>query len=128
MALAVGMRAGHHLHLAGVGEAYLGTLPQADSGAQSTDDRRGGDAAGLDVAGEANPAQLAALLRLGFAARETLIVGQLQRPVERRLVVTDVVGECHRRSVGEGILWDEVLRRNSAGSMPTSRAAWSIRT
>ena len=51
VALAVAVGAGHHLHLAGVGEADLGALPQADAGAERAHHRRGGDAAGLDVAG-----------------------------------------------------------------------------
>ena len=109
VALAVAVGAGHHLHLAGVGEADLRALPQADAGAERAHHRRGGDAAGLDVAGEADAAQLAAPLGLGLARREAGIVGELQRLVERRLVVADVVHQRHGRLVGEGVLRDEVL-------------------
>src|SRR5690606_40829425 len=63
---------------------------------------------GLDVAGQADPAQLA----LGFARRaprgEVGVVGEPQRLVQRRLIVAGVVLQRDRRLIGEGVLGDEV--------------------
>ena len=109
VALAVAVGAGQDLDLAGVGEADLGTLPQAHARAERADDRRRGDAAGLDVAGDADAAQPAAPLGFRLAGREALVVGELERLIQRRLVVARVVHEGHRRLVREGVLRDEVL-------------------
>ena len=55
------------------------------------------------------PRSLPRRSRLGLARREAGIVGELERLVERRLVVADVVHQRHRRLVREGVLGDEVL-------------------
>ena len=105
--MAVG--AGEDLDDAGVGEADLGALPQADAAAERADHRRGRDAAGLDVAGQADAAQLALGLRGRAPAGEARVVGELERLVERGLVVAGVVHQRDRRLIGEGVLGDEVL-------------------
>src|SRR3546814_1498169 len=56
--LAVAVGAGVDEHVARRVEADLRALPQADAGAQRADRRRRRDAAGLDVAGKADAAQL----------------------------------------------------------------------
>ena len=43
------------------------------------------------------------------AAGEVLVVGELERGIERRLVVAGVVLQRDRRLIGEGVLRDEVL-------------------
>jgi hypothetical protein len=109
MALAMGMGAGQHLDHAGVAEADLGALPQADAAAQRTDHGGRRDATPLNVAGQADPTQLA----LGLRGREPLdeipIVGKLECLVEMGFVVARVVRQRHRRLVREGIRGDEVL-------------------
>ncbi|GBD42175.1 hypothetical protein HRbin39_01564 [bacterium HR39] len=91
-----------------MGEAHLGTLPQPHARTEA-DGRLGGrHAAGLDVAGDADAAELALRLRLPAALLEVGVVGELQRPVETGLVVAGVVDQRHRRLVGEGVLRDEV--------------------
>src|SRR3546814_12450634 len=59
VALAVAVGACEDGDRAGRVEAHLRRLPEADAGAERADHRRGGDAAGLDVGGEADAAQLA---------------------------------------------------------------------
>src|SRR3546814_3604788 len=71
VALAVAVGAGEDGDRAGRIEAHLRRLPEADAGAERADHRRGGDAAGLDVGGEADAAQLALGLGLLPARRET---------------------------------------------------------
>ncbi len=56
VALAVAVRAGEHLDRADRVDPDLGRFPQADAGAERADRRRGRDAAGLDMAGEADAA------------------------------------------------------------------------
>ena len=107
--LAVAVGAGHHLADAGMGEADLGALPKTDASAERADHGRRRDAAGLDVAGEADAAELALGLRSGTATGKVGVVRKLQRLVEMGLVVAGVVGERHRRVVGELVRLDEVL-------------------
>jgi hypothetical protein len=59
MALAMAVRARQHLDGADRIDADFGGFPQADAGAERADSRRRRDAAGLDIAGEADAAQLA---------------------------------------------------------------------
>ena len=117
VALAVAVRAGQDLDVAGRVEPELRRLPQADTGAQRADHRRRRDAAGLDVGGEADAAQLAARLGLGAARLEALVVGDLDRLVEDRRVVAAVVLQRHRRLVREGVDGMKFFRRSSAGSI-----------
>ena len=102
MPLAVAMRAGEHGDAAGRMHADVADLVQPGAGAERADDVRRRDAAGLDVGGDADAAQLAAPLRLGAARREAGAVGRLQACVQRRLVVAAVVLQRDRRLVGEG--------------------------
>ena len=67
VALAVAVRAGQDLDGADRIDAHLGRFPQADAGAEPADRLRRRDAAGLDVAGHADAAQLAFVL--AFALR-----------------------------------------------------------
>jgi hypothetical protein len=82
-------------------------FPKADAGAKRAHRRRGRDAAGLDEAGEADAAQLAVSGALALALGEALVVGQLQRLVERGDVIARVVAHDDRRLMRERA--DEVL-------------------
>src|ERR1700693_4222386 len=73
-------------------DANLGGFPQADAGAQAADRFRGRNAAGFDVAGETNAAQLAVFPGLVLAGWETGIIDRLQRGGERRTEIADVIG------------------------------------
>ncbi len=101
MALAVAVRAGQHLDRADRVHPDLGRFPQADAGAERADRLGRRDAAGLDVVGEADAAQLAPPRRLALALAEALVVDELHRLVERRRVVADVVVHDDRRLVRE---------------------------
>ncbi len=107
MALAVAVRAGEHRHRAGRMHAHLAGLEQAGARTERAGDVRRRDAAGLDVAGVAEAALHALGRRGGLARGEALHVGHLERLVEVRRVVADVVGEAHRRRVRKR--GDEVL-------------------
>ena len=107
VALAVAVRTRQDLDGADRIDADFGGFPQADAGAEAADRLRGRDAAGLDVAGEADAAQLAFRLRLGLARREAGIIDRLHRGVERGAEIADVIGHDDGRLVRE--LRDEVL-------------------
>ena len=72
MALAVAVRAGQHLDGADRIDAHLGRFPQADAGAERADRCGRRDAAGLDVGGEADAAQLAVRGRGRLALADAL--------------------------------------------------------
>ena len=101
VALAVAVRAGEDFDGADRIDADFGGFPQADAGAQAADRFRGRDAAGLDVAGEADAAQLAFGLGLLLARGEAGVVDRLQRDVERRAEIADVIGHDHGRLMRE---------------------------
>ena len=113
VALAVAVRSRQDLDGADRIDPDFGGFPQADAGAEAADRFRGRDAAGLDVAGEADAAQLAFGLRLGLARREAGIVDRLHRGVERGAEIADVIGHDDRGLVRE--LRDEVLAAQFAG-------------
>ncbi len=92
MALAVAVRSRQDFDGADRIDANLGGFPQADAGAETADRFRGRDAAGLDVAGDADAAQLAFLPGLFLAGREAGIVDRLHRGVERRAEIADIIG------------------------------------
>src|SRR5450432_2575177 len=95
MTLAVTVRTGEDFDGADRIDAHFGGFPQADAGAEAADRLRGRDAAGLDVAGETDAAQLAFRLGFGLARGEAGIVDRLQRNVERGAEIADVVGHDH---------------------------------
>ncbi|MEA3192053.1 MAG: aerobic carbon-monoxide dehydrogenase large subunit, partial [Betaproteobacteria bacterium] len=70
VALAVAVRAGQHLDGAGRIDPHLGRFPQADAGPERPHGLRGRDAAGLDVAREAEAPELAGAGALAAAAGE----------------------------------------------------------
>ena len=120
MALAMRMRAGQHLDGADRVDPDLRRFPQADAGAERAHRRRRGDAARLDIGREADAAQLAAPLRLARAGREALVVGDLQRLVERRAVVARVVAHDHGRLMRKAR--DEVAPAELGGILAAARA------
>ena len=75
--LAVAVRTREDFNGADRIDADLGGFPQADAGAQTADRFGGSDAAGLDVAGEADATQLAFLLGLLLARRKAGVVDRL---------------------------------------------------
>src|ERR1700742_3470338 len=77
VALAVAVRTREDLDGADRVDPHFRGLPQADAGAETADRLRGRDAAGLDVAGYAETAQLAFGFRLGLARGEAGIVDRL---------------------------------------------------
>ena len=106
VALAVRVRAGEHRDGAGGMHADLARFEQAGARAERARDGGGRDAAGFDVGGVADAAQLAVLHRVFFPRRKTGDVGQLQRRLQRRIVVAGVVLQRDRRLIRE--LADEV--------------------
>src|SRR5262245_44600240 len=73
-------------------DANLSGFPKAYTRAETADGFRRSDAAGFDVTGQANAAQLAFFLRLFLPRGETSIVDGLQCRVERGIKVTGVIG------------------------------------
>jgi hypothetical protein len=108
VALALGLGAAVDHHRSGRAEADLGRLVQADAGADGAGNVGGRKPAGLDIGRQPDAAQLAGLLRGGAARRKTVIVGKLERLVERRPVIAAVIEQRHRGLVGEGVGLDEV--------------------
>src|SRR5262249_41440568 len=93
--------------------ADVGALPEAGAPALAggADPGRRRDAADLDVAREADPEVAAPLSRRRLLATESLVVDELERAVERALVLAAVVGEAGEDAgvVREGVRLDEVL-------------------
>ena len=102
MALAVAVRTGEDFDGADRIDADLGGFPQADAGAEAADRLRRRDAAGLDVAGDADAAQLAFGLGLRLAGGEAGVVDRLHRGIQRGAEIADVIGHDHGRLVREG--------------------------
>ena len=103
VALAMAVRAGQHLDRAGRIDAHFRRFPQADAGAERADRLRGSDAAGLNIAREADAAQLALLGALALALVEAFVVSHFQRLVERGGVIADIVVHDDRRLVREAL-------------------------
>ena len=72
VALAVRVRAGEHRHAAGRVHAHFARLEQPGARAERAGDRRGRDAAGLDVGGVADAAQFAVFHGLLACAKQNL--------------------------------------------------------
>src|SRR5271165_6806854 len=89
--LAMTMRSGQDRHAAGRVNAELGTLVETGPSAERPGDRRGCDAARLDIGGDADAAQFPARHRVPAAGLEALIVGRLQRQLQCRPVIAAVV-------------------------------------
>src|SRR5713226_5969076 len=106
MALAMAVRSGEDFNGADGIDADFRRFPQADAGAQAADRFRGRDAAGLDVAGEADTAELAFFLGLLLAGGEAGVVDRFQRRIERGAEIADVVGKDDRGLVRK--LRDEI--------------------
>ena len=106
--LAVAVRSGEDRDAAGRMDPDLGAFVEPGARAERAGDGRGRDAAGLDIGGDADAAQLAARRRLAAPGLEALIVGGLQRQLERRQVIAAVVLQRDRRLVRIGVLRDEV--------------------
>ena len=96
VALAVAVRPGQDFDGADRIDPHFRGFPQADAGAEAADRLRRRDAAGLDVAGDADAAQLAFALCLRLARGEAGIVDRLHRRIQRGAEVADVVGHDHR--------------------------------
>ena len=99
VALAVAVRARQDLDGADRIDADFRGFPQADAGAEAADRLRRRDAAGLDVAGDADAAQLAFGFGFRLAGREAGVVDRLHRGVERGAEIADVIGHDDRRLV-----------------------------
>src|SRR5258706_1379208 len=87
-------------------DANLRHLVEADTGAHRGGQPGGRDARRLDVAGNADAAQLCRILLFSFP--KTSVVGNLQRALEYLWKVAAVVGRSDRRLVGHGRRWDEI--------------------
>ena len=74
------------------------------------------------------PRRIALLSQRGLLGAERVEVDDLERAVERDLVVARVVRDPVRRRVREGIGRDQVLAAQSIESIPSSVASWSIIT
>ena len=88
--------------------AHLGALVEAGARAELAGHHRGRHGAGLDIGGDADAAQLAARRRFLATLLEARVVGGFESHVERLEIIAAVVGERHRRGVGEGVVGDEV--------------------
>ena len=108
VALAVAVRPGEDIHRSGGIDANRGGFIEPDPCAKGACHCRRGDAAGLDIARQADTAVLAARRGFGPAGLEALVVDHLQRLVQRRLVIADVILQRHRRLVREGVLRNEI--------------------
>ena len=103
VALAVGRRPGDHLDGAGGQDPHGGGLPAAGPEVERGQDPAGGEAAHLDVGGDAD-AEVLGVPRVPAALLlrpDVVVTDQLERPVERGRVVAGVVGEAGDRLVGE---------------------------
>ena len=88
--------------------ADRGGLIETGPRAERTDHCGGSDAAGLDIAGEADATQLPAGLGFRLAGRHAGIVAGAEGGRKRRLVVAGVVHQGHGRLVGKLVRLDEV--------------------
>src|ERR1700761_1045723 len=89
--LTVAVRTGQHRDAAGRVDADRGAFEEAGPRAERADNSRRGNAAGLDVRGDAEATQFAATQRLTTPLLEALNIGRLQRQFEGRKVVAAVV-------------------------------------
>ena len=113
MALAVLMAAGEQFHRAGRIDPHLGGFPQADAGAELADERGRRHAAGLDVGRKADAAQFAVALGFALALAETFVVVDLQRLLQRGVVIAGVIERGHRGLIRER--FDEILLAQIGG-------------
>src|SRR5262249_5411841 len=97
VALTVRVAAGENLDRASRVDPHLGRLPQADAAAERAHCLARRDPAGLDIGREADAAQLAVARGFALAFAEAAVVGDLQRLLERGMIVARVVGHDHRR-------------------------------
>ena len=120
VALAVRRGAGEDRHRARRVHAHERRLVEADAEAEAAraDGPRRRQAADLRVGREADPAQDPLLAQLRLLGAEGVHVDDLQRAVQRRLVVARVVRDAVRRLVGEVARRDEVLAPQLEGVHP----------
>eukprot|EP00043_Microstomoeca_roanoka_P002426 m.38320 g.38320 ORF g.38320 m.38320 type:complete len:1021 (-) comp11478_c0_seq1:708-3770(-) len=107
--LTVRMRAGIDADRAGCVDPHGGGFVKTGAGAQLSDEVRRRDAAGLDVMGDAEAAQLAAFLRFLGPGGEARVIRDLEHLVHRRVVIPGIVFDRHGGGIGELIGLDEVL-------------------
>ena len=108
MALAMAMRAGQHRHAAGWVHADGANLIKPRAGAKAADNGGGRDAAGFQIGGTANTAQLAALGGFRTTRREAGPIRRSQSLFQGRVVIAAVILQRDRRLIGELIGLDEV--------------------
>ncbi len=94
-------------------DPHLGGFPQADAGAELADQRRRRHAAGFDVGRKADAAQLAVALGFALALAEAFVVVDLQRLLQRSIVVAGVVERRDRCLIRERL--DEILLAQVGG-------------
>src|SRR5262249_51237616 len=113
VALAVLVTAGEDFDRAGRIDADLRRFPQAHAAAEGADSLARRNPAGLDIGRQADAAQLAVARGFALALAEAVIVGDLQRLLERGVIVAGVVRHDHRRLMREAL--DEVLLAQVGG-------------
>ena len=106
--LAMTVRAGQHRHAAGRVDADRSAFEQPRAGAERADDRRRGNAASLDISGDAEAAQFPPRRRIPTPRFEALVIGCLQRELQCREVIAAVVLEGDRGLIRVGVLRDEI--------------------
>src|SRR5258708_37305890 len=99
VALAVAVRTGEDFDRADRIDADFRGFPQAHAGAEAADRFRGRDAAGLDVAGDPDAAQLALLPGLIFARGEAGVVDRVPRRRERSAGIAGAGGREDARLI-----------------------------
>ena len=107
------MAAGENFHGPGRIDPHLGGFPKTHAGAELADQRRRRHAAGLDVSRKADAAQLAVALGFALALAEALVVVDLQRLLQRSVVVAGVIERRDGSLIRERL--DEILLAQVGG-------------
>ena len=100
------VRAGHYIDRPDRVYPHLARFPHVSAAAQAGQEPRGTDPTGLDIGGNADPADQPFGGGSGLAPSESGVVTEFQRRIEARLVIAAVVFVDQRGLVGE--LPDEV--------------------
>ena len=108
MALTMAVRASKYRYRTGWINPYHGAFIKANSATKCANNCRWGDAAGLNIAGQSDAAIFATLGGLAATLFKALVINHLKRPIQRCLVIADIILQRYCRLIRKGILWNEV--------------------
>ena len=111
--LAVLVTAGEDFDRAGRIDPHLGQFPEPDAAAERADRLARRNPAGLDIGRDADAAQLVMAGGFALALAEAVVVGDLQRLLQRGVIVAGIVVHDHGRLVRKCL--DEVLLAQIGG-------------